>query len=335
MRSDNVHFFCGETPALSTPSDVVTYLQQTEAGVPFRHPVPKEEKGYHARIKQPIDLGTIARRARDGVYAEAPVSEEEIAASSSSAAAAARGIEGLWEDLKLMITNAKKFNQRECFIWRLADALELEIRRLRKAYAPLGSGGGAVAAAGGSDDVNAAAAAAGEHSSSSSSGASVSGSAVKPKRKKQRMLTSSSSSSAAAAAGASDVEGEGDGAAAAGGGYEADGGYDVSAVKKQKKKGKKALALSSSSTDADVADEGDVGDSGIQANGAGGGDAADSMAVEAPFGDGDVSDGGTQGPLRRLAEADIGTQQQDSFGAPDAAMSEAAAAAAGMEEEGY
>lgn len=105
------HHYCGDTPSLSTPLDVVTYLRQTEAAVPFLAAVPKSEKNYYAAIRKPVDLGAIAGRARAGAYAEAPTTEEELAAAPSSAAVANRGVAGLWEDLGTLIKNARQFNQ--------------------------------------------------------------------------------------------------------------------------------------------------------------------------------------------------------------------------------
>ena len=37
------------------------------------------------------------------------------------------------QDLKVLITNAKVFNQKYTLVWRCADALESEVRRVRKA----------------------------------------------------------------------------------------------------------------------------------------------------------------------------------------------------------
>jgi hypothetical protein len=48
-------------------------------------------------------------------------------------AAAPRGSLALWEDLRLIIRNAKTFNAPITAWWRMADALEAEVRRLKKA----------------------------------------------------------------------------------------------------------------------------------------------------------------------------------------------------------
>jgi hypothetical protein len=107
--------FCQEVPALSSPKAVLDYVCSLEASGPFLKPVAKTETAYYGRIKQPIDLGTMTKRAvAGGKYED--------------------GSESLWSDLRLLIFNAKLFNQPITSFFRMADMLEVEVRKLKKAY---------------------------------------------------------------------------------------------------------------------------------------------------------------------------------------------------------
>jgi hypothetical protein len=107
--------FVQEVPALSTPKAVLEYVCSLEASGPFLKPVAKTETAYYARIKQPIDLSIMTRRAVTGGKYE-------------------DGSESLWNDLRLLIFNAKLFNQPITNFFRMADMLEVEVRKVKKAY---------------------------------------------------------------------------------------------------------------------------------------------------------------------------------------------------------
>ena len=69
MSDANKLIFCDvATPAMATPVDVITYVSSLEAGGIFAKPVAKSEAAYYARIKKPMDLGTMMRRAKAGHY---------------------------------------------------------------------------------------------------------------------------------------------------------------------------------------------------------------------------------------------------------------------------
>jgi hypothetical protein len=74
-------------------------LDPTEASLPFREDPPRSEAEYYRKIKHPISLRTITAKARRGAY------EGEA-------------VESLWEDLRVLIKNAKTFNQPERWEWR-------------------------------------------------------------------------------------------------------------------------------------------------------------------------------------------------------------------------
>jgi len=119
--------------------EIITYVKTLEAAVYFQSPVPKSEVNYHSRIKQPMDLSTIFQRAQKGMYDEPDDNDQETttlvsSSSSSKKSNQPRGITGLWDDLRLIIKNAKVFNQPERAEWRTADMLEYEVRRIKHAY---------------------------------------------------------------------------------------------------------------------------------------------------------------------------------------------------------
>ena len=106
--------FCHDVPSLSTPKAVLEYVCSLEASGPFLKPVAKSESAYYGRIKQPMDLALMTKRANEGMYDN--------------------GTESLWSDLRLVIFNAKLFNQPITSFYRMADMLEVEVRKLKKIY---------------------------------------------------------------------------------------------------------------------------------------------------------------------------------------------------------
>ncbi len=107
--------FAAPPPELASPAALLSHLLTTEPAALFKAlPTPEEAPTYRERVKTPLTLPALLEKARKGGYA--------------GAAAGA-----LWEDLRTLITNAKTFNQRYTLAWRCADALEAEVRRVRKA----------------------------------------------------------------------------------------------------------------------------------------------------------------------------------------------------------
>ena len=130
VRREDVRALCADAPVLTSPVDVASYLLKTEAGALFKHPVSKKDNpGYYARIKEPIDLSEIAAKAAAGVYADvltdtavgdggddddgcnddAPADGTAAAAGKKSAATKTQS--SIWGDLRRLVKNAKVFNQ--------------------------------------------------------------------------------------------------------------------------------------------------------------------------------------------------------------------------------
>ena len=107
--------FCTEVPILSNPRDLIEYVVGLEAAGPFKAPVPRKScPAYYTRIKQPIDLGAILKKAKAGAYdVPSDGSSGDAASSASSSTAVSKGAAAMWNDLRLLISNAKKFNQPE------------------------------------------------------------------------------------------------------------------------------------------------------------------------------------------------------------------------------
>jgi hypothetical protein len=105
VKRENVEIFCEGpegAPSLSCPRDVISYVRTLEAAGPFIKPVAATEVAYHARIRTPIDLTTMRRRAKAGLYEE-PGAEPAAGADASSGAAAPPrrgGMAALWDDMK-------------------------------------------------------------------------------------------------------------------------------------------------------------------------------------------------------------------------------------------
>ena len=93
VRVDDVRAFCADVPVLTCPRDVVAYLMATEAAGPFKTPVSRKEVQYYARISNPMDFEQMQSRAESGDYD--------------------KDVNILWDDLRLLVTNAKTFNQPE------------------------------------------------------------------------------------------------------------------------------------------------------------------------------------------------------------------------------
>ena len=111
--------FVTSTPALSDARAVLTHIEASEAASLFRSlPSRAELPGYYTRVARPLALDQCALRAARGDYDSA----------------AGRGIFLLWADLRTIVVNAKAFNAPYTLFWRLADALEHECRRVKKAY---------------------------------------------------------------------------------------------------------------------------------------------------------------------------------------------------------
>jgi len=105
--------FSGPAPALCTPMEVVNHLLKTEPA-PFFLVLPSHEEAptYASVIKNPITLPQILARCMSISYSP----------------------KDLWADLTLLIKNAKTFNDYFHVVWRMADALESEVRRLKKMF---------------------------------------------------------------------------------------------------------------------------------------------------------------------------------------------------------
>jgi hypothetical protein len=110
VKSENVAVFCdapGEgAPRLGSPVEVVSYVRTLEPAGVFLKPVAASELAYHARVKTPIDLTTMLRRAKAGAYDE-PASAAAAAAGAGAEAGAAAGaalksggMAALWDDMK-------------------------------------------------------------------------------------------------------------------------------------------------------------------------------------------------------------------------------------------
>ncbi len=121
-------------PELASPLALLEHLLTTEPAALFLElPTEVEAPQYRARVEAPTTLPALAAKARAGGYA----------------GAAARA---LWDDLRTLITNAKGFNQRYTLAWRCADALEAEVRRVRKAGFDARLAAAAAAAGGGGEE---------------------------------------------------------------------------------------------------------------------------------------------------------------------------------------
>ena len=115
VRVENRGAFVGDAPIVTSPLDFVSFICETECAVPFLKPVSSKEKGYAARIKSPMDLGTVLDKATNNKYGGGEA-----------------GWDALKADFSLIIKNAKLFNQPERYEWRLADMLEAEVKRVWK-----------------------------------------------------------------------------------------------------------------------------------------------------------------------------------------------------------
>lgn len=131
----HVQHFAMDTPVFDCPRDVIEYMATTEASLEFRQPVDKKAPHgpkYYARIKSPMDLATMAKKCKDGEYAEAV--EGNMGGAALHRKATGGGQAAMWEDFKLIIKNAKVFNEPDHLVYRQADEFQAELRRVKKAY---------------------------------------------------------------------------------------------------------------------------------------------------------------------------------------------------------
>jgi hypothetical protein len=99
---------------------VLLHVAATEAATVFQAlPSRAEVPHYFTRIANPLSFEQLHKRAKNGDYA----------------ADDGTGIAALWTDMRTIVSNAKAFNAPYTLFWRLADALEHECRRVKRAYA--------------------------------------------------------------------------------------------------------------------------------------------------------------------------------------------------------
>lgn len=113
---------------MDNPRHVVEYLSTTEPASFLTLPNRKREPDYYNRISNPIDLSIIARKAEEGAYDENETDgasgTESTTLSQASDVSSRRtggktaGITVLWEDLRLLIRNAKTYVNATCLFLR-------------------------------------------------------------------------------------------------------------------------------------------------------------------------------------------------------------------------
>ena len=88
---------------------IVMQLQASPHAGPFLEPVPREVEGYHAVIRHPMDLGTIAAKLQSSLYPS---------------------VQHVHQDVMLMIQNCYTFNTEGSDIYVCAQHVEHAYRRL-------------------------------------------------------------------------------------------------------------------------------------------------------------------------------------------------------------
>jgi hypothetical protein len=105
--------------AFKDAQSVLTHVAATEAATVFQAlPSRAEYPHYFTRIANPLSFEQLHKRAKNGDYA----------------ADDGTGVAALWTDMRTIVSNAKAFNAPYTLFWRLADALEHECRRVKRAY---------------------------------------------------------------------------------------------------------------------------------------------------------------------------------------------------------
>lgn len=121
VHPDNVEAFAYDVPELGDAEQVLTYIGRTEPAVAFR-----ERGSGGASGDAAVWIRAMERKCKQGHYA------------------GAAGLGRLWEDFRLMISNAKRDNEEAYWEWRAADMLEAELRAVKRR---MRDGAGSIAAA--------------------------------------------------------------------------------------------------------------------------------------------------------------------------------------------
>ncbi|KAA0150871.1 hypothetical protein FNF29_04985 [Cafeteria roenbergensis] len=109
VHPSNVAAFAYDVPELGDAEQVLAYIGKTEPAAAFR-----ERGSGGASGDAAVWLRAMERKCKQGHYA------------------GSAGLSRLWEDFRLMISNAKRDNEEAYWEWRAADMLEAELRAVKR-----------------------------------------------------------------------------------------------------------------------------------------------------------------------------------------------------------